>query len=152
MSRSLISHSADLKRLEDDGYEVEVRSGYVLLKHIPYVAEGRIIRYGVLVSELTLAGDATTTPSTHVVMFAGAMPCDAKGRPMSQISHSSGRQVLVDGLVVDHSFSSKPPEGYPDYYQKMTTYEAILSGPAQAIDPNVTARTFAVVEAHDEDS
>ncbi len=152
MSRSLISHSTDLKRLEDDGYEVEVRSGYLLLRHIPYVAEGRIIRYGILVSELTLVGDATTTPSTHVVMFAGAMPCDAQGRPLSQISHSSDRQVLVDGLVVDHSFSSKPPEGYPDYYEKMTTYEAILSGPAQAIDPNVTARTFAVVEAHDEDS
>ena len=152
MSRSLISHSADLKRLEDDGYEVEMQSGYLLLRHIPYVAEDRIIRYGTLVSELTLAGDATTTPSTHVVMFAGAMPCDAQGRPLSQISHSSGRQVLADGLVVDHSFSSKPPEGYPDYYQKMTTYEAILSGPAQAIDPCVTARTFAVVEAHDEDS
>ena len=152
MSRSLISHSADLKRLEDDGYEVEVRSGYLLLKHIPYVAEGRIIRYGILVSELTLAGDATTTPGTHIVMFAGAMPCDAEGRPLNQISHSSSRQVLADGLVVDHSFSSKPPEGYPDYYQKMTTYEAILSGPAQAIDPNVTARTFAVVEAQIEDS
>ena len=152
MSRSLISHSADLKRLEDDGYEVEVRSGHLLLNHIPYVAEDRTIKYGVLVSELTLAGDATTTPSTHVVMFAGAMPCYAQGRPLNQISHSSGRQVLADGLVVDHSFSSKPPEGYPDYYQKMTTYEAIISGQAQAIDPNVTSRTFAVVEARDEDS
>ena len=152
MSRLLISHSADLKRLEGDGYEVEVRSGHLLLKHIPYVTEDRTIKYGVLVSELTLAGDATTTPNTHVVMFAGAMPCDAQGHPLNQISHSSGRQVLADGLVVDHSFSSKPPEGYPDYYQKMTTYEAIISGQAQAIDPNVTARTFAVVEARDEDS
>ena len=152
MSHPQISLSPDLNRLQGDGYEVEVRSGYLLLKHIPYVAENRNIRRGTLVSELTLAGDVTARPNTHVVMFAGDMPCDREGRPLTQISHSSGRQELGGGLVVNHSFSSKPPEGYPDYYQKMTTYEYIISGPAQSIDPNVTARTFAVLEAQDEDS
>ena len=152
MSHSLISRSADLKLLEDEGYEVEVQSGHLLLKHIPYVAEGGAIKYGTLVSELSLAGDTTTTPSTHVVMFAGEMPCDQQGRPLTQIRHSSGRQQLAEGLVVDHSFSSKPPGGYPDYYRKMTTYEAIIAAPAHAVAPGVTARTFAVVEARDEDS
>ncbi len=152
MSHSLIDRSADLRRLEDEGYEVEVRSGHLLLKHVPYVTEAGAIKYGTLVSELNLAGDTTTKPSTHVVMFAGDMPCDPQGQPLTQISHSSDRQELAEGLVVDHSFSSKPPEGYLDYYQKMTTYEAIITGPAQSIDPSVTARTFAVVEAQDEDS
>ncbi len=152
MSHLLINRSADLKLLDDEGYEVEVWSGHLLLKHIPYVTEARVIKYGTLVSELSLAGDTTTTPSTHVVMFAGDMPCDPQGRPLTQINHSSGRQELGEGLVVDHSFSSKPPGGYPDYYQKMTTYEAIISGPAQSIDPGVTARSFAVIEAQSEDS
>ena len=152
MSHSLIDRSVDLKRLEDEGYEVEVRSGHLLLSHVPYVNEAGVIKYGTLVSELSLAGDTTTRPSTHVVMFAGEMPCNQRGRPLSQIRHSSGRRELAEGLVVDHSFSSKPPEGYADYYLKMTTYEAIISGPAQSIDPNVTARTFAVVEAREEDS
>ena len=152
MSHSLINRSPDLKRLEDEGYEVEVRSGHLLLKHIPYVTEVRAIKYGTLVSELSLAGDTTTRPSTHVVMFAGDMPCDPQGRPLTQIDHSSGRQQLADGLAVDHSFSSKPPEGYPDYYRKLTTYEAIVSAPAQSIDPTVTAQTFAVVETQDENS
>ena len=136
MSHSLIDRSADLKRLEDEGYEVEVRSGHLLLRHVPYVNEAGIIKYGTLVSELSLAGDTTTRPSTHVVMFAGEMPCDRRGRPLTQIRHSSPRRELADGLVVDHSFSSKPPNGYPDYYRKMTSYEAIIAGPAQSIDPN----------------
>ncbi len=150
MSHTLIDLSPDLKRLEDEGYEVEVRSGHLLLKHIPYVTENRNIERGTLVSELTLAGDVTTRPRTHVVMFAGGMPCDREGRPLTQIRHSSGRKELGGGLVVSHSFSSKPPGGYPEYYQKMTTYEAIISGPAQSIDPNVTSRTFAVIEAQDD--
>ena len=152
MLHSLINHSADLKRLENEGYEVEVRSGHLLLKHIPYVTESGAIKYGTLVSELTLTGDTTTSPNTHVAMFVGDMPCDREGRPLTQIRHSDRRKDLGGGLVVNHSFSSKPPEGYPDYYQKMTTYEAIISGPAQAIDPNVTSQTFAVFEALDEDS
>ena len=152
MSHSLIDRSADLKRLEYEGYEVEVRSGHLLLSHVPYVTEAGSIKYGALISELSLAGDTTTRPSTHVVMFAGEMPCDQRGHPLSQIRHSSGRREFAEGLVMDHSFSSKPPEGYADYYRKMTTYEAIIAGPAQSIDPNVTARTFAVVEAREEDS
>ena len=152
MSHPLISRSPDLKRLQDDGYEVEVRSDHLLLNHIPYVTENRNIKRGTLVSELTLAGDVTTRPNTHVVMFVGDMPCDREGLPLVQILNSSKRRELAGGLVVDHRFSSKPVEGYRDYYEKMTTYESIISGPAQSIDPSATARTFAVVEAQDEDS
>ena len=80
------------------------------------------------------------------------MPCDREGRPLREILLSSHRKELGSGFAVDHEFSSKPPEGYGDYHQKMTTYEGIISGPAQAIDPNVTARTFAILEDQDEDS
>ena len=152
MSHPLIDRSPDLKRLEEEGYELEVRSDHLLLKHIPYVTGYTTIKYGTLVSELTLAGDVTARPSTHVVMFAGDMPCDPEGHPLTQILNSSRRRDLGGGLVVDHRFSSKPSGGYADYYQKMTTYEAIISGPAESIDPNATARTFAVLEAQDEDS
>ena len=152
MSHSLISRSRDLKRLEDEGYEVEVRAGHLLLHHIPYVTQARAIKYGSLVSSLSLAGDTTARPDTHVVMFVGEMPCDSKGQPLTQIHHSSRRKVLAEGLVVHHSFSSKPPKGYSNYYQKMTTYEAIISGPTQSINPSVTARTFEVVKADAEDS
>ena len=152
MQHSPINHSEDLKRLEDEGYEVEVRSGYLFLHHIPYVTQARAIKYGSLVSSLNLAGNSTTKPDTHVIMFVGEMPCDSQGRPLTQIQHASRRQELAEGLFVDHSISSKPPGGYSDYYHKMTTYEAIISGPAQSIDHYATARTFDVVAATAEES
>ena len=52
-----------------------------------------------------------------------------------KIRHTSEHKELDKGLIVEHSFSSKPPGGYKEYYDKLTTYAAILSSPAQAIDP-----------------
>jgi hypothetical protein len=42
--------------------------------------------------------------------------------------------------------------GYKDYDEKITTYDAILSSHAQAIDPHASARTRRVVESADPDS
>jgi len=152
MSQQLINHSPDLQRLQDDGYDIEVRSNYLLLKHIPYVNSNREIKLGTLVSELTLAGDVTTTPNTHVVSFAGDYPCNKDGTEIARIRHQSSRQELASDLVVHHSFSSKPNGGYKDYYDKMTTYVAIIASPAQSLDPTVTAKTFPVIESEEEES
>ena len=152
MLPSLTDHSPDLKRLVEDGYELEVRSGHLLLHHVPYVSADRKVKYGILVSELSMAGEGTTRPSTHVAMFVGEMPCDEHGNRLESIFHSDARQNLGGGLEINFSFSSKPPEGYSDYYHKMTTYEAIISEPAQQLDPLATARTFAVLEPVEEDS
>ena len=153
MSQLLISRSPDLKKLRDEGFNIEIRSGFVLVKDVPYVNGERAIKRGTLVSELTLAGDVTAAPSTHVAMLIGDYPCDKDGRPLERIRHS-GRQELADGLVIDHSFSSKPAGGrmYRDYYDKMTTYVAILAMHARAIDPDVTARTYPVFTPDESES
>ena len=39
MSRSMIIRSPDLKQLEDEGYEIEIRGGYLMLKGVPYVTK-----------------------------------------------------------------------------------------------------------------
>ena len=152
MLPSLIGHSPDLNRLVEDGYELEVRSGHLLLHHVPYVSPDRRVKFGILVSELSQAGEGATRPSTHVAMFVGEMPCDEHGNRLESIFHSAKHRDLGGGLEISFSFSSKPPEGYSDYYHKMTTYEAIISGPAQQLDPLATARTFSVLEPVEEDS
>ena len=146
MSRQLIDHSPDLRRLLDEGYEIEVESGHLLLRHVPYVTKSKDIKYGILVSRLTLAGDITSKPEDHVVMFAGDLPCDSDGKPLVQIQVSGRRQQLVGGLIVDRMFSRKPMDGYSDFYHKMTVYEGIISGHARLIDPAATARTFVITE------
>jgi hypothetical protein len=147
MSQQLINRSPDLKQLRDEGYDIEVLSTFLLIKNIPYVNSNKEIKLGTLVSELTMAGDVTTTPSTHVALFSGDHPCNKDGTEIKQIKHQSGNQVLGDGLEINHSFSSKPTSGgYKDYYEKMTTYIAIISSQAQSIDPSVKAKIFPVIE------
>jgi len=152
MSQQLINLSSDLTHLRDEGYDVEVRLNHLLIKHVPYVNSNKEIKFGILVSELDLVGNVTTQPSTHVVHFAGDHPCNTDGSEMVKIKHQSAQKSLDRDLVIHHSFSSKPCGGYNDYYEKMTTYVAIISSPAQSIDPNVTARTFPVIESEEDES
>lgn len=152
MSTPLISRSEDLRRLRDDGLEVDVQAGHLVVGHVPYLDAGRQVRFGRLVSTLTLSGDVTMRPDTHVVTFAGDMPCDVAGQPLERILAGSGRQELGEDLVVDLTFSSKPPEGYADYHEKMWAYIRIISAPAQAVDDKARAETFRVVEGDGADS
>ena len=100
---------------------------------------------------MDLAGDVACAPSDHVAYFIGAFPCDRHGAPIEKIRHS-GRQELAVGLVVDHSYSSKPTCGrYSDYYEKMTTYAAILWTPAASLEPTITPKTFPPVAAEEQD-
>src|SRR5438046_5322490 len=126
MSHKLISRSPDLKKLRDDGYDVEVRSGYLLIKDVPYVNSQRQVRRGILVSTLTLAGDITTKPDNNVAYFIGDHPCRANGSEVEKIKNPSGRKQLAEGVVVNHVFSAKPPDPYSDYHTKMTTYISII--------------------------
>ncbi len=103
-------------------------------------------------SELTLAGDVAQRPSTHVMSFAGDHPCNKNGVEIDQIRHSAADVKIDESLTVNRSFSAKPPQGYVDYYDKVTTYVRILEGPAHAIDPNVTAKVFPLVLTDEEDS
>lgn len=151
MSQRLISRSQDLRRLIEDGFEVEVRGPYLLVGHIPYVDPECHVRYGTLVMGLALADDATIPPTDHTARFVGDVPCDAQGRRLDKMING-GREDLGHGIIVDHSFSAKPRDGYRDHYHKVTAYVARLTGPAVEIDPLVTARTFRVVEFRDDNS
>lgn len=154
MSAQLISHSRDLKALLDDGYEVEIKAGHLVIHNVPYVNADKLVMRGALVVVLDVAGEATITPKTHVALFAGEHPCDKDGRKLVKIEHQSARKEICDGLAVDHSFSCKPAggKGYKDYYEKMTTYIAIISSPAEMIDPGATARTRRVIESDGADT
>jgi len=147
MSQRLIDRNPDLKRLRDEGFDVEVRKSYLLLKDVPYVDANRTVRRGILASELSLSGDLTIPPATHVIHFAGEFPCDAGGKPIEGLRHASATQDLGCGVVSQHTFSSKPQAGYEDFYEKMTTYAAILSAPAHKIDPTALATTYPAIQA-----
>jgi len=140
MSSIRISRSSDLSRLRDDGFDIEVKDAFLLVKQIPYVNHNREIKRGVLVTNLSLADNVTVRPKTHVVYFIGEQPCDSSGIEIAGIKHNSNPRVLTKGLEIQHSFSCKPKEGYTDYHDKMTTYANLICGPASFINPSVSAR------------
>lgn len=153
MSQQLISRSADLLRLQEDGFEMGVVGSHLVVGNVPYVTPSRTVRRGKLVSTLNLSGDQTVRPDTHVVTFSGETPCDANGQPLNRIILATQAQTPEPGPTITHSFSSKPALGYyTDYYEKMSTYAAILANEAAAIEPGVTARTRRVVANDDQRS
>jgi hypothetical protein len=152
MQSALISRSPDLLRLRDEGYELEIRSGHLLVHSVPYVNAARAIDYGVLVSDLTLAGDATARPGNHVAWFIGEHPCDRAGRAITAIRHGTAKFDLAPDITAQHAFSNKPPTGYPDYHAKMTRYIEIIGAPAQSLQPGLTARTHRPMAADEAES
>ena len=147
MSLQLINHSPDLKQLSDEGFEIEVKGGYLLIHQIPYLNHLKEIKRGVLITSLDLASsNKTSTPSTHVIHFAGEYPCNRDGSSIEGIRNASNDQMLIEGIVINHSFSNKPTNGYSDYYHKATRYIEIISNPAKSIDPSLTEKTFKVID------
>lgn len=145
MSQELISHNSDLHRIWDEGYQIEVKNGFLLIKHIPYVNSQKTVLCGTLVSRLQLAGDKTIAPTDHVAWWIGEFPCDSNGQQLTRLVNQTFQQPVTDGLVATVSFSQKPQGGYTDYFQKMTTYINILEGEAKAVDEKASAKIFPVL-------
>lgn len=149
MSQRPISLSPDLQRLRAEGYLIAIAGGCLVVRDVPYVDSQRRIRRGTLISSLTLAGDVTQTPDTHIVYFDGDGPCDSVGQPLVKVINSSG-SFEVGGLKASHLFSSKPEGGYRDYYLKMSTYATLLAGHAAVLQPEITAKGTRAPEPDDE--
>jgi hypothetical protein len=150
MSQRLLDHSTDLKRLLEEGYELEIKGPLALVHHIPYINSNKEIAYGSLVSELTLTGDKTLKPDNHVIHFIGDHPCDKQGQRLMGISHQSVSKNLGEGVIIQHSFSNKPTDGYKNYYEKFVQYITVISSPAVSMDLNVTSQTYFVPETEDD--
>lgn len=136
--------------MQNDGYDVDIIDGKLVVRHVPYVNEKREVVYGILVSDLDLVGDATTRPKSHVVNWMGDYPCFKDGRKMESLVHSQNKTTVGKEIVTSYRFSQKPPSGYyDDYYSKMSAYIRILESEAKALDANATAQTFPVIKNDD---
>ena len=151
MSQKLITHSLDLKKLSDEGYEVRIADRHICVDSVPYVNEKKEIKSGTLVSPFELSGDTLLRPTDHVIYFRGDHPCNKDGSIIEEIKHQSSDENL-GGELVNHSFSNKPQEGYTDYYKKFTNYIKIIESPARSINQNITARTYKNVESTEPNS
>jgi hypothetical protein len=153
MSQRPIDRSPDLKLLRDEGYNLQVVEGYLVVRDIPYLTAKDEIKRGILICALSLANDVATLPGDHTAYFIGAYPCHADGSQMSQIVNSVNNLKVSDELTTNFYLSAKPqPSGrYDDFYDKVTAYVRLISGPTQEVDKDVTAKTFALVRDDGDD-
>lgn len=153
MSLRPISRSGDLRRLLADGYTLDVVGGHLAVRDLPHVdAVGVVHRDGVLLMDLTLAGDVTTTPRDHTASFGPRIPCDRKARELTTIINGRGDRTVGD-VHVACSMSMKPvPAGnYGDFYEKVTKYVAAIAGHATGLDSTATAQVFRPVVPDEKD-
>jgi len=153
MSRKLIDHSPDLKRLADQGYNVTIKGGYLVIGDIPYVDVGQNVQRGVLVSQLVTDGQKAVKPDTHVVYFAGTHPCKFDGTPIGALGRAESQQHIAEGLDVENQFSARPtnPDGFADFYDKMMNYVNLICPHARKIDATATPKTFRPVAPDDDE-
>lgn len=141
MSRQLINLNPDLKRLADEGHDVSIVGGYVILRHIPYLTKAGAVSYGILAS--TYSGATTLAQIDHTAVFAGEYPCDISGLELDKLINQKDDYAIGDGIVAKCMFSAKKLLNgsmvpYADFHEKFTTYIAKLSADALyrgAIDP-----------------
>ncbi len=152
MSRLRIARNSDLLRLQNEGYDLELRAGGALLlvRDVPYVTKARAVARGTLVVKLALAGDATVPPGDHTACWIGEHPCDREGRKITSIENGSPPQDLGDGVRVDFMFSAKA--AYRDHYHKVTTYIGRIAGEASVVEPGVTSQTFPTIAEDGKDA
>lgn len=154
MSPKPIVLDPDLLRLQQEGYEVEVQNGYLLVHSVPYVNAQRNVLRGIVITNLNGNVGKLGPPSDHQVWFVGEYPCHHTGKPIEGIRHGSKDFELWSGFVAQHRFSNKlfGTKSYPDYYSKMKNYISIISNEAKQIDPDATPCTFKVIVSTEEDS
>jgi len=150
MLSELISHSADLQRLLQEGFELEiVEEGFLLIHNVPYVTPEKVVKRGTLVSNLYHSGGQTIKPQSHVAFFMGQCPSTAAGVKLHFVI-GDAKTVISPDHTIDFTLSAKAD--YADHYHKMQSYLKLLGHQADELVPGLTAATYKVYEPVETDS
>jgi hypothetical protein len=147
-----INLSQDIIQLRNDGYEAVIKDNHLLIHNIPYFNKKKEILKGTLVSMLSISQNNIVPSRDHRVFFIGEAPCDSNGIELKSIINNSNEQKLTNNIIANHMFSSKPPNGYKDYYHKMSSYINMLVSHVENFNPDYSAKTFRVIEDEYEES
>ena len=137
MSSLPIAPDEQIARLVDDGYDMVLESGHLVVRRLPYVGPSGLHTDGRLVLPVTCTGGVVTDASgDHRIWFAGEEPRDDRGGVLG-----SGGQAHGFGTneSADYMLSFKPPSGaYACLADKIQQYARILLSAARSLDPSVT--------------
>ena len=150
MFQKLVNHNDDLRRLVEQGYAVAFDSNHLVVRDIPYLDSDRHLQIGAIVAKLEFIDRERVTQTDHQVFFAGSVPHGLDGKPISNLGGGPTHLALGEAskdVVVQRSFSNKPRSTgkFADFFDKIESYVAIVSGPAVELH-GTTPYTFRIVE------
>lgn len=146
----LASHNEDIKQLLEKGYAVTMDSGYLVIRDIPYLDESKVLKVGAFVSKVDSVDDRRVKIHDHQMFFCGSHPHQTNGSKITNLGGGpTTLQLESADLVVERSFSNKPPEGFTNFFDKVESYVDIICGPAMQLF-DITPLTFKIYEGHAE--
>jgi hypothetical protein len=145
MLANRIAPNADLQRLVDDGYDISVEAGFLIVQGIPYVAKDRAIGYGTLLTAYSEVNGIPVACADHTAYFTGTVPYRNDGSSLKDAMVATAYSVpqKMAGRDVWCYLSNKPePIGdmLSSYYNKMTHYIKKLETYVKAVDPKISGR------------
>lgn len=132
----LASHNEDISRLLDKGYALRVDGdgGYLVVRDIPYLDAQQALQWGAFVTKLVDVDKKRVRQDDHQVYFAGSVPHGLDGQPIPNLAGGPCTMPLnKTDVVVQRSFSNKPPEGFPNFFDKIEHYVSLIAGPAMSL-------------------
>jgi ThiF family len=133
MLQTLANHNVDLKRLIENGYAVAIDGNYLIVRDIPYLDQDQSLKVGAIVTQLEFVDSVHVKQQNHQVSFSGSEPYGVNGLPIPNLgntAHNISLSPKSADVNVQRQFSNKPNNGYLDFYDKITRYVVIISGPA----------------------
>ena len=149
MFQQLANHNNDMRRLVEKGYAVAFDSNYLVIRDIPYLDSECKLQIGAIVSKLVFVDEKQVIQDDHQIFFAGSVPYNLDGKPIPNLGGGPTQLALSDAskdIVVQRSFSNKPKDTgkFQDFFEKIESYVAIISGPAIELH-NANPFTFRAV-------
>ena len=150
MFQILVSHNNDLRRLVEKGYAVAFDSNHLVVRDIPYLGSESQLQIGAIVAKLVFIDQERVTQTDHQVFFAGSVPYGLDRKPILNLGGGPTQITLSEAIkdvVVERSFSNKPKNSgkFLDFFDKIESYVAIISGPAIELH-RANPYTFRIVE------
>lgn len=150
MFHQLVNHNADLLRLVEKGYAVAIDDGYLVIRDIPYLDAQKQLRWAAIVTKLEFVDKLTVKQVDHQIWFSGSVPHGLDGNPIPNLAGGPTTLPLGEAskdVVVQRSFSNKPTATgkFTDFFEKIESYVAIISGPAMSLH-GANPYTFRTVE------
>lgn len=149
MFQKLVSHNEDIRKLIEKGFAVAFDSNCMIIRDVPYLDSTRELQIGAIVTKLVFIDQERVTQDDHQIFFAGSVPHNIDGTPIPNLAGGTTQLILsaaCSDVVVQRSFSNKPKAAgkFSDFFEKIESYVAIISGPAMELH-GISPYTFRAV-------